>query len=104
MLLLALFFLDGGNVTEQPHTPFLSPDVQRLQKEHSKIFSQVGPGVEIDVHKFIKTMYKTVCHEAEDMSVSVDDLSDHAQNFYQLFAKRMDASDMYKSKSYFNHV
>lgn len=90
---------DGGNVSEQPHTPFFTPDVQRLQKEHSKIFSQVGPGVEIDVHKFIKTVYKTVCHEAEDMSVSVDDLSDHVQNFYQLFAKRMDASDVYKSVS-----
>ncbi|XP_046680458.1 rab5 GDP/GTP exchange factor-like isoform X1 [Homalodisca vitripennis] len=74
-----------------------TPEVDRLRQEHSELFTQVGKAVEADVHKCIHSLYARLSREAEDMSVPVDDLSEHTQNFYQVFTKRMDASTVYQN-------
>lgn len=72
--------------------------MERLHQEHSELFNQVGEAVEVDVHKCINKLTSKLCTAAEDMSLTVDDLSEHAQNFYQFFTKRMDAVGVYESE------
>ncbi|XP_075220580.1 rab5 GDP/GTP exchange factor-like [Lycorma delicatula] len=89
---------DGGRSEQLTFGP-ATAEVDRLRQEHYDLFSQVGKSVETDVHKCIHSFYVKLCHEAEVQMIPVEDLSEHAQNFYQMFNKRIDINSTYENVS-----
>ncbi|XP_054257998.1 rab5 GDP/GTP exchange factor-like isoform X2 [Macrosteles quadrilineatus] len=82
--------------TSQVYGP-ASAEVERLRQEHAELLSLVGKAVEHDVHKCVTSLYSKLSSEAEDLSIPIDDISERTQNFYQVFAKRMDAHLVYQN-------
>lgn len=83
--------------TSQVYGP-ASAEVERLRQEHAELLLLVGKAVEHDVHKCVTSLYSKLSSEAEDLSIPIDDISERTQNFYQVFAKRMDAHMVYQSR------
>uniref|UniRef100_A0A1B6CM49 VPS9 domain-containing protein n=1 Tax=Clastoptera arizonana TaxID=38151 RepID=A0A1B6CM49_9HEMI len=74
-------------------------EMEKLHQEYSKLFDQVGESVTSDVNKCIIKLMAKLYSAAEDLTHTVDDISEHAQNFYQVFMKRMDAVGVYERVS-----
>ncbi|XP_039291981.1 rab5 GDP/GTP exchange factor isoform X2 [Nilaparvata lugens] len=85
---------DGSRIEQFDFGP-ATDEVERLRAEHVSLFAQAGLHVELDLHRHVHSFYGKLCEVAD--SGEVDDLSERAQNFYQMFNKRMDASTTYAS-------
>jgi hypothetical protein len=70
-----------------------TPELEKLKQDYQDLFSSVSQPIERDVRKFINSFNVNVLKYA-DFS-PVEELSEIVQNFYQVFAKRMEASSIY---------
>lgn len=70
-----------------------NPELDKLKQDYQDVFADLDPQVERDVRKFIQSFHGNV-YKCADTN-PVEDLSEIVQNFYQMFAKRMDASKFY---------
>ncbi|XP_063239391.1 rab5 GDP/GTP exchange factor [Bacillus rossius redtenbacheri] len=70
-----------------------NPDLDRLKEEAHLYLGGVGEAVEGDIRKCIHTFNVSVLKMVDGKSV--EELSELAQNFYQVFWKRMDANPVY---------
>jgi hypothetical protein len=68
-----------------------------LKQDYQELFSSVSHPIERDVRKFINSFNVNVLKNA-DLG-PVEELSEVVQNFYQVFAKRMEASSIYAGKT-----
>nr|CAD7431957.1 unnamed protein product [Timema monikensis] len=71
-----------------------NPDLDKLKEESHSCFGSVGELVEKDVQKCIHSFNMSALKLADTRPI--EELSELAQNFYQVFSKRMDASTIYK--------
>ncbi|KAJ9597795.1 hypothetical protein L9F63_011403, partial [Diploptera punctata] len=70
-----------------------NPDLDKVKQDYQEMFADLNPQVERDVRKFINSFNMNVIKCAD--TNPVEELSEIVQNFYQMFAKRMDASSIY---------
>lgn len=70
-----------------------TPEIDKLKQEFYELFTSLGPSVDRDVRKFIQSFVAKMLKNADIRSV--DELSELAQNFFQVFSKRVDASSIY---------
>ncbi|XP_049776656.1 rab5 GDP/GTP exchange factor [Schistocerca cancellata] len=86
---------DAGRTELLHETHVRTPELEKLQQEHQALFEAVGQRADQDVHKYVHSVIKAVSKSAEQITASDADVSEVVQNFYQNFAKRMDASASY---------
>lgn len=81
---------DSGRLPE----PWLeqSPEVERIKQEYASQLSSLSPEVSQYMNKYIQALCRTVCSDAHNMSI--DELSEKVQKFYQNLSKCMDAHNM----------
>ncbi|KAK6625185.1 hypothetical protein RUM43_005476 [Polyplax serrata] len=68
-----------------------NPELHRITDEYSQIFDALDKSVFVDVKKQINNVLTCVFKSEK----TVDELSEIVQNSYKMFAKRMDASQIY---------
>jgi hypothetical protein len=68
--------------------------LEKLKQDYQELFSSVSQPVWPDVVKFICSFKDHVC-KCEELS-PVEELSETVQNFYQAFAKQMEANSIYR--------
>jgi hypothetical protein len=67
--------------------------LEKLQQDYQDLFSSVGLSVGHDVRKFIYSFNVNVL-KYTDFS-PIEELSEIVQNYYQVFAKRMETNSAY---------
>jgi hypothetical protein len=68
-----------------------------MKQDYQDLFSSVSQSVERDVFKYINSFNFNFLKSA-DLG-TIEESSEDVQNFYQLFAKRMEASIIYTGKT-----
>ena len=71
-------------------------EAEAVHAEHQELFSKLGAKVETDIHKCIRSFYKKLLSDAENPLTSIDELSERAQNFYQILTSRLDEEICYQ--------
>ncbi|XP_014272036.1 rab5 GDP/GTP exchange factor isoform X1 [Halyomorpha halys] len=74
-------------------------EAEAVHAEYQELFSKVGAKVENDIHKCIRSFYKKLLSDAENPLTSIDELSERAQNFYQILTARLDEETCYRGLS-----
>ncbi|XP_021916029.1 rab5 GDP/GTP exchange factor isoform X2 [Zootermopsis nevadensis] len=74
-----------------------APELEKLKQDYHDLFSLVSQSVQHDVCRFITSLNTKILKNAD--LVSVEELSEIVQNFYQVFAKRMEANVIYADVS-----
>ncbi|XP_069669184.1 rab5 GDP/GTP exchange factor-like isoform X2 [Periplaneta americana] len=84
---------DSGRAEQWQELYSANPELEKLKQDYQDLFSSVSQQVERDVRKFINAFNINILKCAD--TSPVEELSEIVQNYYQVFAKRMDASSIY---------
>lgn len=95
-------FPDSGQAEQFQELCNAAPELEKLKQDYHDLFSLVSSSVRHDVYRFISTLNTKIVKNAE--LISVEELSEIVQNFYQVFAKRMEANSIYAGITDFKHV
>lgn len=97
---LRLPVADSGRLPE----PWLeqSPEVERIKQEYASQLSSLSPEVSQYMNKYVQALCRTVCSEANSMSI--DELSEKVQKFYQNLSKCMDAHNINQGTSFMSSL
>ncbi|KAK3924854.1 Rab5 GDP/GTP exchange factor [Frankliniella fusca] len=69
-----------------------SPEVERIKQDYASHLASLSPEVRQLINKYIQGLCRTVCADANNMSI--DELSEKVQKFYQILAQCMDAHNV----------
>jgi hypothetical protein len=86
-------FSDSSRAEQFQELYNATPELEKLKQDYQDLFSLLSESIQHDVCKFIISFNTKILKIAD--SIPVEELSEIVQNFYQVFAKRMEANSIY---------